>query len=120
MPQVMISDRFSYRYRIIAFYGALNCLDYYESLNLGITIAVGRKAKSIVCSIADQGIGIPEEKINAVFERFYRVDTSRNSSTGGSGLGLSIVKKLADLKKIKVTLKSEKNIGTTFVLTIPA
>ena len=36
MPQVMISDRFSNRYRIIAFYGALNCLDYYESLNLGI------------------------------------------------------------------------------------
>ena len=85
-----------------------------------ITIAVERKANMIVCSIADQGIGIPEEKINAVFERFYRVDTSRNSGTGGSGLGLSIVKKLADLQKIKVSLKSEKNIGTTFVLTIPA
>ena len=85
-----------------------------------ITIALERKGNTIGCSIADQGIGIPKEKITAVFERFYRVDTSRNSGTGGSGLGLSIVKKLADLQKINVFLKSEKNIGTTFVLTIPS
>jgi signal transduction histidine kinase len=85
-----------------------------------ITIAVERKAKTIVCSIADQGIGIPEENITTVFERFYRVDTSRNSSTGGFGLGLSIVKKLADLQNIKVSLKSEPNIGTTFFLIFPS
>jgi heavy metal sensor kinase len=85
-----------------------------------ITIAVERKANTIVCSIADQGIGIPAEKIHAVFERFYRVDTSRNSGTGGTGLGLSIVKKLADLQKITVSLKSEKNMGTTFVMVFPS
>ncbi len=85
-----------------------------------ITITIERKANTIDCSITDQGIGIPDEKINAVFERFYRVDTSRNSNTGGFGLGLSIVKKLADLQKITVSLKSEKNIGTTVILKFPS
>jgi two-component system, OmpR family, heavy metal sensor histidine kinase CusS len=85
-----------------------------------ITIAIKQVAKTIVCSISDQGIGIPAEKLNAIFERFYRVDESRNSGTGGSGLGLSIVKKLADLQRIKVTVTSEKNRGTTFSLTFPA
>jgi heavy metal sensor kinase len=92
----------------------------YSPNGSSITIAVERKANTIVCSIADQGIGIPEEKIHAVFERFYRVDTSRNSGTGGTGLGLSIVKKLADLQKITVSLKSEKNSGTTFVMVFPS
>ncbi len=92
----------------------------YSPNGSSITIAVERKANTIVCSIADQGIGIPEEKIHAVFERFYRVDTSRNSGTGGTGLGLSIEKKLADLQKITVSLKSEKNSGTTFVMVFPS
>ena len=58
--------------------------------------------------------------LNAIFERFYRVDESRSSSTGGLGLGLSIVKKLADLQQIKVTVTSATNRGTTFTLTCPA
>lgn len=85
-----------------------------------ITIAIKRNANTIVCSISNQGVGIPEEKLNAIFERFYRVDESRNSGTGGFGLGLSIVKKLADLQHIEVSVTSETNKGTTFTLTCPA
>ncbi|MEI8186690.1 MAG: ATP-binding protein [Chlorobiaceae bacterium] len=84
-----------------------------------ITISVEQKERSTFCSITDQGIGIPEEKMHAIFERFYRVDESRNSSTGGFGLGLSIVKRLADLQQIKVSVNSAKELGTTFTLTFP-
>ncbi len=96
-----------------------NAIKYSPTGSL-ITIAIKRVANTILCSISDQGIGIPKEKLQAIFERFYRVDESRNSATGGFGLGLSIVKKLADLQHIKVTVTSETNRGTTFFLTFPA
>ena len=92
----------------------------YSPSGSSTVIAIEQKANSTLCTITDQGIGIPEEKIHAVFERFYRVDESRNSSTGGFGLGLSIVKKLADLQKIKVAVKRGTTAGTTFELTFPS
>ncbi|MCX6179257.1 MAG: ATP-binding protein [Chlorobiales bacterium] len=85
-----------------------------------ITITVERKERTMLCHISDQGIGIPEEKFKTVFERFYRIDESRNSGTGGFGLGLSIVKRLADMQHIKVSVKSVKNMGTTFTLKFPS
>ena len=95
-----------------------NAIKYSPAKSI-VTITVEQKERTITCSITDQGIGIPEEKLHAVFERFYRVDESRNSGTGGFGLGLSIVKRLADLQQIQVSVKSEKNLGTTFSLTFP-
>jgi len=92
----------------------------YSPAGSSITIAEKHQDHLIMCSITDQGIGIPEEQLHAVFERFYRVDESRSLSTGGFGLGLSIVKKLADLQKITVSVKSAKNKGTTFELTFPS
>ena len=92
----------------------------YSPSGSSIIITMKRQAKTIVCSITDQGIGIPEGNINAIFERFYRVDASRNSSTGGFGLGLAIVKKLADLQGITISVKSKENRGTTFVLNFPS
>ena len=95
-----------------------NAIKYSPSGSL-IAIVVERTATAIVCRICDQGIGIPEEKLNAVFDRFYRVDESRNSGTGGLGLGLSIVKKLADLQLIKISVESKEKCGTSFSLTFP-
>ena len=89
----------------------------YSPVNSAITIAIEHQGNDIICSIADQGIGIPEKDILKIFDRFYRVDESRNSTTGGVGVGLSIVKKLADLQHITVTVQSSTKSGTKFILT---
>ena len=78
--------------------------------------AISSEPTDITCCIADQGIGIPEKNIPKIFDRFYRIDESRNSQTGGVGVGLSIVKKLADLQQITLAVQSIPNIGTKFML----
>lgn len=70
-------------------------------------------------TVADNGIGIPEEHQGRVFERFYRVDKSHSRATGGTGLGLSIVKHIAEQHKAKLTLKSVLNVGTEITVAFP-
>ncbi|MDD4780165.1 MAG: ATP-binding protein, partial [Tissierellia bacterium] len=65
------------------------------------------------------GFGIPEEHIDRIFERFYRVDKSRYKETGGTGLGLSIVKHIVESYKGNIELKSKENVGTEIVITFP-
>ena len=72
------------------------------------------------CSIIDYGLGIPEEHIHRIFDRFYRVDTSRNSQLEGKGIGLSIVKRLADMQNIQISVTNNAEGGTTFKLTFPS
>lgn len=84
-----------------------------------VDIRIKRQENSVVCSIEDHGIGIPKEKLPSVFDRFYRVDESRSPGTGGSGLGLSIVSKLAGLQSIALSVRSEEGRGTTFELAFP-
>ncbi|CAM3866650.1 HAMP domain-containing histidine kinase [Cohnella lubricantis] len=69
--------------------------------------------------VTDYGIGIPESEIPYLFERFYRVDEARHRSTGGSGLGLSIAKKIVDLHEGTVEVFSKQGNGTTIVLQFP-
>lgn len=69
--------------------------------------------------ISDTGIGIPKEKLNQIFDRFYQVDDSSGRNYGGSGIGLSLVKELVDLHKWSIEVESEKGKGTTFILSIP-
>lgn len=64
-------------------------------------------------TVSDNGIGIPKNEQERVFERFYRVDKSRSKATGGTGLGLAIVKHIVELHDAKIELKSELNEGTT-------
>ena len=71
------------------------------------------KEKNKVCfSVEDNGIGIPKEEQERIFERFYRVDKSHSRKTGGTGLGLSIVKHAAALHHAEIQLKSELGKGT--------
>ncbi|NTW11543.1 MAG: HAMP domain-containing protein, partial [Chlorobiaceae bacterium] len=91
----------------------------YSSAGSSVSVVVERRENLTTCTISDSGMGIPEEKLQNVFERFYRVDQSRNSTTGGTGLGLAIVRKLADLQKIRITIKSAVNQGTTVTLRFP-
>lgn len=69
--------------------------------------------------VADNGVGIPKRDLDRVFERFYRVDRARSRSTGGSGLGLSIVRHIAAKHNGEVSVSSSEGEGSTFVLRVP-
>ena len=75
---------------------------------------------TIHITIKDNGIGIAEEHLPNIFNRFYRADESRHNEHGGTGLGLSITKMLADKYDIKIAINSRLNEGTSFMLEIPS
>jgi two-component system sensor histidine kinase SenX3 len=87
----------------------------------GTRVAVGtRLAGGVVeVSVSDQGMGIPENELQRVFERFYRVDQARSRVTGGTGLGLSIVKHVAENHGGEVGVWSVLGEGSTFTLRLP-
>jgi signal transduction histidine kinase len=70
----------------------------------------------IIMKVEDNGIGIPEKDVPYIFERFYRSDLSRNKNTGGSGIGLTIVKAFVEAHGGKIYLESKENEGTTFTI----
>ncbi|EGK62455.1 sensory transduction histidine kinase [Centipeda periodontii DSM 2778] len=74
---------------------------------------------SVTVTLTDDGIGIAPEHQARIFDRFYRVDSSRTKETGGSGLGLSIARWIAERHDIKLVLKSAVDEGTTITLNIP-
>lgn len=84
----------------------------YNKTNGSVTVTVKTENRSVILSVEDTGIGIPEEHQERIFERFYRVDKSRIKATGGTGLGLSIVKHIVQQHNAKITLNSTVNIGT--------
>ena len=69
--------------------------------------------------MADTGIGIAEEHLARIFERFYRVDQARTSSNAGAGLGLSIAKQLVELHKGRIEVTSTVGEGSTFKVFLP-
>ncbi|MFF5995229.1 HAMP domain-containing histidine kinase [Lysinibacillus sp. KU-BSD001] len=85
----------------------------YSEKTIDVHIVSGDLVK--IC-VTDYGVGIPEEDIPHLFDRFYRVDKARNRKTGGTGLGLAIAKQLADLLKIDMAFTSKVGVGTTVTL----
>ena len=84
-----------------------------------IAVSLHREGRDAVLEIADTGVGIPQEDLPHVFDRFYRVDKARSRETGGTGLGLSIVKQIVRLHAGSVTVQSEPGKGTTFIVQLP-
>jgi len=74
---------------------------------------------SLVIQVKDNGIGIPEEELPFIFERFYRADKSRNRRTGGAGIGLAIVKSVVHAHGGKVEVSSKLETGTVFRVLLP-
>lgn len=87
--------------------------------NGGISIGLHRKDYRVEFEIPDTGIGIAEEDQTRIFERFYKADKSRERSNKGSGLGLSIVKKIVDMHKGTIAVQSKPGAGTTFIVSLP-
>ncbi len=84
-----------------------------------ITVTAGIKGNWIEISVIDTGEGISEEDLPNIFERFYRVDKSRARATGGSGLGLTIAKRLVEAHGGKIGVQSEQGKGSRFSFTLP-
>jgi two-component system phosphate regulon sensor histidine kinase PhoR len=84
-----------------------------------IQIELYRQGDIAVCRISDTGIGITEENQPHIFERFYKADKARDRSQQGSGLGLSIAKKIVDMHQGTISVQSILGAGTTFTVTLP-
>ena len=85
-----------------------------------LTVRLHRDEDNAVLTVTDTGMGIPEESIGHIFERFYRVDKARSRQTGGSGLGLAIVRTIVQRNRGEISVSSTVGQGTTFPLTFPA
>ncbi len=92
----------------------------YSQENSRVSVSATADGDNVRISVADRGVGIANEELDRIFERFYRVDPARARNTGGTGLGLSIVKHVAASHGGSVEVWSEPGSGSTFTLVLPA
>ena len=92
----------------------------YTKENGTIKVYVGFVYNDAYIKVIDNGIGIPEEDLKRIFERFYRVDKARTREMGGTGLGLSIAKEILNQNKGSIDIKSKVGKGTEVVIRLPA
>jgi two-component system OmpR family sensor kinase len=85
-----------------------------------VEVSVATSAAGVVLAVRDEGAGIPADALPHVFERFYRVDDSRSRATGGCGLGLSLVRLVAELHGGAASAESEPGKGTRITVRLPA
>jgi len=84
-----------------------------------VAISIRPKTDFVEFRVSDNGIGIPKEQQNSIFDRFYQVDSSSTRKFGGSGLGLSIVREIVLAHNGKIFVDSEEEKGTTFLILLP-
>jgi len=84
-----------------------------------VTVTIKKENDYAVIRVSDNGIGIPEDEQDRIFERFYRVDKARSRNSGGTGLGLSIVKYLIENLNGSISVESKLGLGTTFIVKLP-
>ncbi len=84
-----------------------------------VSVTVINEEHNTMLYVKDTGIGIPQDSLDRIFERFYRVDKSRSKEVGGTGLGLSIVKHAVLIHKAQITVNSVIGDGTEFIVKFP-
>ena len=84
-----------------------------------LTITLDRDGENAVVRVSDTGVGIPDDALNHVFERFYRVDKARSRKSGGSGLGLSIVRNMVERNQGSIRVESALGQGSVFTVLFP-
>lgn len=82
-------------------------------------ISLSQSDDTVIVKISDTGVGIPEEAIENIFERFYRVDKARSRQSGGSGLGLAIVRSIVERNNGSIQVESQLGIGSVFSMCFP-
>ncbi len=91
----------------------------YSPDGTAVTVSARAEEEYVAIEVADRGYGIPESDLERVFEKFYRVPRVQDAGVPGTGLGLSLVREIADLHRGSVSVRSEVNQGSTFTLRIP-
>ena len=91
----------------------------YNNIDGKVEVTVDSDNQNAFITVADNGIGIAEEEIGKIFDRFYRVDKNRDRESGGTGLGLSIARSAVLMHNGTIKVSSNENEGTTFVIIIP-
>ena len=84
-----------------------------------VKVTLNADHKFFYVTVQDSGVGIPEDSLDSVFERFFRVDKARSRATGGTGLGLAITRRIIQAHHGTITLRSAQYAGTVFILTLP-
>jgi len=95
-----------------------NAINYTQEAKSEITVRLKDEEETINIIVQDNGVGIPREDINRIFERFYRVEKSRAKDRGGIGLGLAIVKHILEAHNKRIYVESKVGIGSTFTFTL--
>jgi two-component system sensor histidine kinase SenX3 len=113
---VVLGDR---EQLIMAIHNLIENAINYSPEDTKVSVTTQSQDDIVEISVADQGIGISEDELERIFERFYRVDPARSRETGGTGLGLSIVKHVTSKHGGEVKVWSSPNVGSTFALRLP-
>jgi len=92
----------------------------YNSWGGSLTVRIRRDEDNAILEVSDTGVGIPEDALGHVFERFFRVDKARSRASGGSGLGLAIVRAIVERNRGEIQVASRMGEGSTFTVTFPA
>ena len=101
------------------FYNLVHNAYKYSESNTQISIRIEDRSSEVLVHVRDSGIGIAEDEIPYVFERFYRAEKSRARETGGTGIGLALVKQITQLHKGKIKVESKLGHGSLFTVSLP-
>ncbi|WP_207952163.1 sensor histidine kinase [Paenibacillus turpanensis] len=96
-----------------------NAIRYSQNGQIRAEVRYEPKTPYYTIVVEDTGVGMAEEEVSRIFERFYRVEKSRSRNYGGTGLGLAIVKQLVEILEGTITVKSKVNVGTRFDIRLP-